>query len=127
MTEAEPTTDIEAQAEHIGLSDPASTLRLVLGAIAMQAGTQALTKLVDQAVLGVSANGQNQTDETPKKPGKIKTLSSRKLAGIATKSIPGAAVIACGLLAKYVFDRGGQRKQRRRDANQPLSGIKTGE
>lgn len=97
------------------LPDPATTIRLVLGAIAMQAGTQALTKLVDRAVLGVSET--SAAPKTAAKPaGKVKTLTSKKLAAIATKSIPGAAVVTGGLLMKYVFDRGGVRKQAARDA-----------
>lgn len=122
MADDQPNTDGEVQADQSGmpeLPDPASTLRLALGAIAIQAGTEALTRLVDRAVLGIDSAAQPdpQTGAT-KKPGKVKTLTSKKLAGIATKSVPGAAVIAGGLLVKYVFDRGGQRKQAQRDAHQ---------
>ncbi len=120
MAEAEPTTDSAADAEHSNLPDPASTIRLVLGAIVMQAGTQALTKIVDQAVLGIDPTNDDKASAPAKKPGKLKTLSSKKIAGLAAKSVPGAAVIASGLLVKYVFDRGGQRKDRQRAANRTL-------
>ncbi|NMW32168.1 hypothetical protein HKD42_08855 [Altererythrobacter sp. RZ02] len=126
MAETKPITDHAAAPDnaaetgHPTLPDPASTLRLVLGAIVMQAGTQALTKIVDQAVLGIHPDSDNTTKTPAKKPGKLKTLSSKKIAGFAAKSVPGAAVIAGGLLVKYVFDRGGQRKDRQRAANRRL-------
>lgn len=91
---------------------PATTLRLIMGAIAMQAGSKMMSDAVDRAVHGSGPQGGDQAA----RPGKIKTTVAGKLAKIATKSRPGAIAVAGGLLAKHIFDRGGKRLQSKRDA-----------
>lgn len=91
---------------------PATTLRLIIGAIAMQAGSKLVSDVVERSV-----HGKTSASGTPMaKPGKIKTTAASKLARIATQSKPGAIAIAGGLLVKHIFDRGGKRLQAKREA-----------
>lgn len=94
---------------------PVSTARLVIGALALKAGTEFLARTIDRQVFGQTTAGSSQS-KTPNAPGKIRGFASKRLAGIAAKSVPGALAVSGGLLVKYLFDRGGERMQAKRAA-----------
>ena len=49
------------------------------------------------------------------------TLVSYGLSRVATKSVPGAAVVGGGLLAKTLFDRGRKRRHSKREGDKALA------
>ena len=114
-SEAEPESDLP---EHETVV-PLNTARLVIGTIALEAGTKLITRAIDKMVLGAQSDAEAE-QATRAKPGKIRKFSADKLAKIATKSKPGAIAVAGGLIAKHLFDRGGKRRKKKREVQRRL-------
>lgn len=119
-------TDDSGQIESMeaASSQRLNTARLIVGTIALQAGTKMVTAMIDRMVLGVPAETDDSAVPNPAphaKPGKIRKFTAGKLATVATKSKPGAIAVAGGLFAKHLFDRGGKRLKAKREARRQSS------
>lgn len=98
---------------------PLPTSNLLLADIAMRAGSYLLRDVIERNLLKKRYGSQEAKGMVQNKGFKHKA-ASLAAGKVAAKSPMGAAVIGGAIIAKIIFDRGGQRNKRKREADQKL-------
>ena len=93
-----------------GPSDNPAT-NLIMADVAMRAGSYILRSAVEKGFLR-GRYGSDTARDIVANRSLGKTLASFALAKVATRSLPGAALVSGGLFAKTLFDRGKKRRAR---------------
>ncbi|WP_271078576.1 hypothetical protein [Aurantiacibacter sp. MUD61] len=74
---------------------------------------------VEKAILG-KQYGRELAKDAVENRSTINTLAAYAITKVATRSIPGAALVASGLVVKTLFDRSQRRRQAVREGNQTI-------
>ena len=74
-------------------------------------GVSKLSRETVEAVLGVSKAKGSPEGEAPNKPSLVFSLAAMGATKLATRSLPGFAVVSAGLLAKTLFDRSQNKRK----------------
>ncbi len=97
------------------------TRNLMMADIVMRIGTTFLRRAVEAKFLKRSVGRQTAREMVDNRP-ITHTLASVVIAKIAARSIPGAALVSTGLIAKTLYDRGKNRRDTRSGKSQARSG-----
>ncbi|MDN3646322.1 hypothetical protein QWY75_08930 [Pontixanthobacter aestiaquae] len=90
-----------------------------MAGVAVKAGSYLISDFVQKRMLK-GRYGIEDADAIIQKRGLKYKAAALVGAKVATKSVPGAALITGGMLAKALFDRGGKRRKARREADRKL-------
>lgn len=104
-----------------GVSDNPAT-NLLMADIAMRAGSTLLRNVVERSFLK-GRYGKDTAREIVHNRSLKHTLASVAVAKLATRSVPGAAIIGGGLVVKTLFDR----SQKRRKAQKNIKAERAGD
>lgn len=114
-----PSNSVAAPDNDVPGPSPLPTSNLLLADIAMRAGSYLLRDVIERGLLKKRYRSREAKAMVQNKGFKHKA-ASLAAGKIAAKSPVGAAVIGGAIIAKIIFDRGGRRKQRKREADQRL-------
>ncbi len=95
------------------------TANLLMAGIAVKAGSYLISDFVQKRLLK-GRYGVEDANAIVQSRGLKYKAASLIAAKVATKSVPGAALISGGLVAKALFDRGGKRRKAKREADRKL-------
>lgn len=101
-----------------GLTDNPKT-NLVMADIAFRAGSYVLRSIVEKRILKGRYDHKTAARMLKNRP-LTQTLTSVAIAKVATRSIPGAAIVSTGILAKTLYDRGKSRRDAKREGDAAL-------
>lgn len=82
-------------------------------------GVSKLSRETVEAVLGVKP-AKDSAGEEPTKPSLVFSLAAMGATKLATKSLPGFAIVSTGLVAKTLFDRSQRKRKARREEQKAL-------
>ena len=94
---------------------------LLMADIVMRMGSYALRGTVERAFLK-GRYGKNTAKDIMKNRSIVQTFASIGIAKLGTRSLPGAAVVGSGILAKVLYDRGKSRHEAKREGDAELLG-----
>lgn len=106
----EPETVVEAVAE-AAPSAAKAAVTLIAANFAMKAGTRMLQGLVEKTILR-GRYGESAAERILREKRVKGSAIASTAARVATRSRPGALLVGAGLLAKTLFDKGGERRAR---------------
>ena len=89
---------------------PNPMTNLIIADVALRGGGRLLRHLVERNLLGVKYS-KDKARDIVKGRTMAQTLIGTAVAKVATRSVPGALLVAGGLLAKTLYDRSQDRKK----------------
>ncbi|MGB7372563.1 hypothetical protein [Pontixanthobacter sp.] len=98
---------------------PLPTSNLLLADIAMRAGSYLLRDVIERKMLK-KRYGSQEARAMVQNRGIAHKAASLAAGKVAAKSPVGAALVGGVILTKIIFDRGGRRNQRKREADRKL-------
>ncbi len=101
-----------------GVTDNPAT-NLLMADVMMRAGSYVLRSFVERSMLKGRYDKKTARDIVKNQPASQK-LASYAIAKIATKSLPGAALVTGGILARTLYQRGKARRKARQEGDTRL-------
>ncbi|GAA0272992.1 hypothetical protein GCM10009127_11770 [Alteraurantiacibacter aestuarii] len=98
-------------------ANPATNL--LMADIVMRAGSYVLRRFVERSFLK-GRYGTDAARQIVRNKSLSSTLTSVVIARVATRSVPGAALVGTGILAKTLYERGKRRRDARMQGNNEL-------
>ncbi len=119
-------TEDQGTSEPVPGPSPNPATNLMINDIILRSVGRIARMTVEKAILG-KQYGKELAKDAVENRSTVKTLTAYAITKVATRSIPGAALVTTGLIVKTLFDRSQRRREAIRRGDKTIRNIAQGD